>query len=423
MSGHLPRGAWGWALYDFANSAFPTTVMAGFFPIFFKEYWSAGVAASTATFWLGASVSVASLVVALAAPLLGARADATGRHKAFLLAAMLVGITATLALALIGRGAWPSAAFAYVLALAGFLLANVFYDSLLVPLCGGEKLDLVSGLGYGLGYLGGGLLFLQNVLMVQHPSWFGLADEAAAVKVSFLLVGGWWLLFSLPLLLGPLGREAGERFRPALPGWSTLRALCREVLHQRQLRLFLLAYWLYIDGVDTIITMAVDFGKNLGFSTGDLIGALLLVQFTGFPFALLFGWLGGRVGPRTGILLAVAVYLLVTVFAANLETAPLQFLGFEFSQFHLLALLLAMVQGGIQSLSRSYFARLVPPHRAAEYFGLYNLLGKFAAILGPLLLGIVVGLSGNPRAGILSVALLFLAGGAVLVTLPEESRA
>ncbi|MFN2309755.1 MAG: MFS transporter [Gammaproteobacteria bacterium] len=408
------RTVYAWACYDWANSAFATTVMAGFFPLFFKQYWNAGVADTLSTFRLGIANSLASLIVVLLAPLLGAIADRLDRRKGFLLLFAALGVTMTGALHFVAAGAWELAALCYVLAVLGFSGSNLFYDALLVLIARPAQWDRVSALGFALGYLGGGLLFAVNVLMVLHPDWFGLADASTAVRLSFLTVALWWAAFSLPLLFwvhephrtapGPLRQSLGA-------GLRQLGRTLREIGRLPHTFLFLLAYWLYIDGVDTIVRMAVDYGLSLGFPSNSLITALLITQFVGFPAALAFGRLGERIGARRGILIALGVYIAVTAWGAFMD---------QVWEFYLLAVVIGLVQGGVQSLSRSLYARLIPPQRSAEFFGFYNMLGKFAAVLGPALMGGVGVLSGSPRIGILSLLVLFLLGAFLLTRVDLE---
>ena len=405
---HIDRSVFAWALYDWANSAFATVVMAGFFPLFFKQYWSNASDSTVSTFQLGLGNAAASLFIVLVAPLLGAIADRGGRRKRFLFAFAAFGIVATGALSTVGEGEWAAALGLFVAATIGFMGANVFYDALLTTVAEAAEWDLVSAFGFALGYLGGGLLFAVNVAMTLSPASFGLSDAAEAVRLSFLGVALWWALFSLPLL-----RWVHEA-PPAAPlrGLVLLRAGYAQLLdtfhHVRRLRpvfLFLLAYWLYIDGVDTVVRMAVDYGMSLGMETKHLISALLITQFVGFPAALVFGRIGRRWGPRNGIFIALGVYVAVTVGAYFMRSS---------SDFYLLAVAVGLVQGGIQALSRSFYARLIPPGQSAEFFGFYNMLGKFAALLGPLLVSGVGLASGDPRLGMLSLLLLFLGGGWLL---------
>ncbi len=397
-----------WALYDWANSAFATTVMAGFFPVFFKQYWSIGVEASVSTFRLGLANGVASFIIAIAAPLLGAIADRSGSRVRLLAMATVLGAAATGGLYLVEAGHWQLAAMLYGLASIGFWSGVTFCDSLLLDVAAKDELDLVSAYGYALGYIGGGLLFAINVLMTLRPELFGLALASDAVRLSFVTVAGWWLLFSVPVLL--YVREA----RPAQPlgviaaaraGWRELGATITHVRAYRPLVWFLLAYWLYIDGVNTVIKMAVDYGLSLGFPQESLITALLLTQFVAFPAALAFGWLGSRIGAANGIFIALAVYACATVGAYQMDSTW---------EFYALAVTIGLVQGGVQSLSRSYFGALVPAGKQGEFFGFYNMMGKFAAVLGPMLVGVTALMTGSTRAGILSVLVLFVAGAALL---------
>lgn len=383
------KAVWAWALYDWANSAFATTVMAGFFPVFFKTYWSAGADANTSTARLGLGNSLASLAVALLAPFLGAVADRGNARKRFLLLFAYLGVAASAALSLVEKGCWQGAVLIYGLAVFGFSGANIFYDSLLPDVAGPAKVDSVSGLGYAMGYLGGGLLFALNVLMVLRPELFGIVrpdpEEArqAAVRVSFLTVGAWWGFFTLFAAFWVKEASLPSRMRRprnlfALGLGRVVRTL-RKIRRLKTVWLFLTAYWLYIDGVDTIIRMAVDYGLSLGFEGKDLILALLLTQFVGFPCALAFGLLGEKWSTRKAIFLAIGVYVLITLWGIAM-TRRAEFFG--------LAILIGTVQGGIQALSRSYYARLIPRGQRGEFYGFFNMLGKFAAIVGPALIGL-----------------------------------
>ena len=405
-----------WALYDWANSAFATTVMAGFFPAFFQRYWSLGVDPTVSTSRLGFANGVAGFVVAVLAPALGAIADRCGRRKRFLIAWSLIGIVGTGLLWFVGRGEWAAAAALFVVGSIGFAAANVFYDALLLDVAAEAELDRVSAFGYALGYLGGGLLFALNVLMTVKPAWFGLADAAAAVRASFVLVAIWWAVFLLPLALQVRERpgEAGVSLAAAtVQGLRELAATLRHVARYRELALFLVAYWLYIDAVNTIIKMAVDYGVALGLPSESLLAALLMTQFVAFPAALAFGWLGDRIGARRGILIGIAVYTMATLYAFFLDSV---------AEFFALAGVIGLVQGGVQSLSRSFFGRLVPEGKGGEFFGFYNMMGKFATVLGPLLVAVVALATGSSRASIASLAILFLAGGLVLLLVREPAR-
>jgi UMF1 family MFS transporter len=411
------RPALAWAFYDWANSAFATSIMAGFFPIFFKQYWSTGVDASTSTFRLGLANSTGSLIVILLAPLLGAMADQAGAKKKFLFFFALLGVLMSAGLASVGQGAWLLASAFYICAIIGFSGGNVFYDALLVNVATPATSDRVSALGFALGYLGGGLLFAVNVLMTLKPALFGLADAGTAVRLSFLTVAGWWALFTLPLMrwVPEFRPVAGPRQQAVISaGFRQLFATFREIRRLRVVALFLAGYWLYIDGLDTIIRMAVDYGMALGFDSGGLILALLITQFVGFPAALVFGRLGERMGTKKAILLGIGIYLLVTLWAMFMDTIR---------EFYLLAVAIGLVQGGVQSLSRSLYSRLIPAGKSAEFFGFYNMLGKFAAVIGPLLMGLVSLLTDSPRLSLIAIIGLFVSGGIILCLVNEQEGA
>ncbi len=404
----LRRPVIAWALYDWANSAFATTVMAGFFPVFFKQYWSVGTEAAVSTFRLGLANGVGSLLIALSAAWLGAMADRGGARIRMLALFTLLGAGMTGALYFVGQGHWSIAMLIYALASIGFSGGVIFNDSLLVDVAKPAEYDLVSAYGYSLGYAGGGLLLLLNAAMVASPASFGLDGAAEAVRLAFPMVAAWWILFSLPCLLWVREQKPAHALPApdaARAGLRELRSTIREIRRYRPLLWFLLAYWLYIDGVNTIIKMAVDYGLSLGFPQQSLIAALLITQFVAFPAALAFGWLGQRIGARNGIFVAIAIYSIATVAAYWMR---------DISHFYLLAGVIGLVQGGIQSLSRSYYATLVPPGKQGEFFGFYNMMGKFAAVLGPLMVGVTALLTDNTRAGMLSIIVLFV-GGAILL--------
>ncbi|MGQ0586346.1 MAG: MFS transporter [Gammaproteobacteria bacterium] len=410
------RAQWAWAAYDWANSAFATTVLAGFFPIFFRNFWNEGVADAEVTFRLGLAHSASGLFIFLLAPVLGTLADRGGAKKAFLFAFALLGAAATALLAAAPASAWLAATVLFSLASIGFSGSLIFTDALLVDVARPGEYERVSALGYGLGYLGGGLLFALNVAMVLKPGLFGLAGKTAAVQWSFVMVGTWWALFTLPLMRWVRERpaaahRAGHALGDAL---RELAATLRAIRAHRAVWMFLLAYWLYIDGVDTVIRMAVNFGQALGFPDDSLIVALLLVQFVGFPAAIAFGRLGERWGARNSVVLAIAVYAGVTVWAYTLQTV---------AQFYAMAVVIALVQGGVQSQSRALFAQLIPADRAGEFFGFYNMLGKFAVILGPILVGWAALLLDDPRLSLMVLLVLFIPGALLLMRVPVPARA
>ena len=289
----------------------------------------------------------------------------------------------TAGLYLVGKGEWLVAIFVYVMGVIGFSGANIFYDSLLPSVADESNVDSVSSLGFAMGYLGGGLLFFLNVVMTLQPTIFGLADAGEAVRWSFVSVALWWGTFTIITIAWVPEPESGKNEsteNSVREGFNQLYRTFQEIRHLKTVLLFLLAYWFYIDGVDTIVKMAVDYGITIGFESNDLIIALLIVQFVGFPAALIFGRLGEHWGVRPSIFLAIGVYIAVTIWGSMMR---------EKYEFYVLAVVIGLVQGGIQALSRSYYSRLIPKNQVAEYFGFYNMLGKFAAILGPVLMGVV----------------------------------
>ncbi|MCL4791985.1 MAG: MFS transporter [Gammaproteobacteria bacterium] len=405
-----------WAFYDWANSAYSLLVVTAFVPLMLGGFWNDGAASPVTTFRLGVGNGIASAVVVLLAPLLGAMTDRAGRRKPWLAAFTGLGVLATAGLAAVGPGGWMLALFCFVLGSIGFFAANSLYDALLIDVAPPQAWDRVSALGYALGYLGSALLFVLSIAMLAQPERFGLASAVDSTRLSFLMVAVWWALFTVPLLLWVRERRDG---RAALSG-SSLRAGFRQLYRtlqavrgQPQLLRFLVAYWLYIDGVYTIIKMAVDYGLSQGLSSTEVTGAILITNFIGFPAAIGFGLLGERLGARRGIYLALAVYILATSAAVSMKTA---------ADFYVLAISIGLVQGGVQSLSRSLYARLIPVESRGEYFGFYNMMGKFSSIVGPVLAGTAALVSGSQRIGILSILLLFAAGLWLLsrVRLPAE---
>lgn len=403
-----------WSLYDWANSAFAITVMSAFFPLFLKQYWSAGADATITTFRLGLANSIGGIVIALFSPVLGAIADQGGTRKRYLILFSAMAIVMTGALQFVGRGEWTLAIALYVFAVIGFSGSNSFYDALLVSVASEPRLDKVSSLGFALGYLGGGLLFAVNVAMTLWPARFGLADASEAVRLSFGTVAAWWAVFSVPLLVfvkepGAAGHLSG--WAAASAGLLQLAATLREIRRLRMMLIFLLAYLLYIDGVGTLARMALDYGMALGFDEKKLIVALLITQFVGLPASIAFGHLGARFGAKAGIHIGIGVYIAATLWGYAMK---------EVWEFYALAVVIGLVQGGVQSLSRSLFARIMPVARAGEFFGFYNMLGKFSVVIGPLLVGLAALATGSSRAAILVVVALFLAGGILLYFVDER---
>ncbi len=408
----IKRARRAWCLYDWANSAFATTIMAALYPPFFHGLaQAAGRSGAEATALWGYVTAAALLLVALTAPLLGAVADVVGGRKKLLAVFAGMGILFTCLFATLGTDAWRTAALLFVGANFGFAASIIFYESLLPSLAQGRDMDRLSTQAYGLGYAGGGLLLTLNLLWVMRPEWFGMPDTGFAIRASFISVAVWWGAFSVPLLRHvpepPVVREPGENTGgPVLTrGFRRLFQTFAEIRQHRQLLVFLAAYWIYNDGIGTIVKMATAYGSEIGIGMTDLIGALVLTQFIGIPCALLFGRLARRTSPRQAILMALGVYLLISIGGFFMRTAL---------HFYLLAGVVGTVQGGAQALSRSLFASMVPRHRSAEFFGFYSTSGKLAGVAGPMIFGLVSHLTGTGRLGILSLVVFFAVGGYLL---------
>ncbi|TAJ11125.1 MAG: MFS transporter [Planctomycetota bacterium] len=399
-----------WALYDWANSAFYTTVVTAVFPVWFQRVVAAERSPEDASFAFRATTTGALLVAALCAPLLGALADFLGARKRFLAAATAVGILATLALAFAGRGDVGLALGAFGIASVAVTLAIVFYDSLLPSVARNDELDRVSAAGFALGYIGGGLLFAGNLALLAKPAWFGL-DAASAVSVAFVSVALWWAIFALPLFrrvpepVRALERDERPAGRAFATAFTRLGETVRTLRGYKHAFLMLLAFLLYSDGINTIIRFATSFGAAKGIGDGAMMRALLAVQLVGFPASLLFARLAARITPKRALFLALAVYGVVCVFASRMDS--------EFD-FWVLAMLVALVQGGCQALSRSLFASMTPRHKSTEFFAFFSLSEKFGAVLGPLLLTLATSAGVPDALAILSLAVFFVLGGLVL---------
>jgi MFS transporter, UMF1 family len=314
----------------------------------------------------------------------------------------------------VGQGQWQMAVLFYVVASIGYMGGNIFYDSLLPSIASNENVDYVSSLGFSVGYIGGGLLFLVNVLMYQHPEWFGIADGSNAIRLSFLSVAVWWAVFTIPILLfvpEPKNENSVPLLHALKAGAKQLKQTFNRIREMKVIGIFLLAYWFYIDGVDTIVRMAVKMGSSLGFETGDLIVALLMVQFIAFPAALAYNWFAQKIGTKNAVFVAIGGYAAITFLAYFMN---------DRLHFFALAGLIGLFQGGIQALSRSLYARLIPVGKEGEFFGFYNMLGKFAAVIGPVLMGWVTLATGSVRLGILSILILFILGALLLTKVDFE---
>jgi UMF1 family MFS transporter len=401
-----------WILYDWANSAFMTTVIAAVFPIYYASVAARDLPPDVAASRFGWATTAALAVVAVLAPVLGALADYAALKKRLLFVFQTLGVLATMAMYFIGPGDWQLALWLFVLGNIGVSGAFTFYDSLLPHIARRDELDTVSTAGYALGYLGGGLLLAVNLLWIQKPEWFGFRDAGVATRVSFVSVGVWWMVFSIPLFrqvpepaLALAGARTGGLAQLTVATFRQLGHTMRELARYKQALLMIAAFLVYNDGINTIIRMASLYGTQIGIAQGHLIAALLLVQFVGVPFSFLFGRLAGAMGAKRAIFLSLAVYALISVLGYYMTSA---------THFYALAFLVGMVQGGSQALSRSMFASMIPRQKSSEFFGFFAVFEKFAGIVGPLVFAWVIAQTGSSRQAILSVIAFFVVGAALL---------
>jgi UMF1 family MFS transporter len=411
-----------WAMYDWANSAFQTTIVAAIFPIFFQKVAAAGMPGPVATSRFAWATTWAILAVAVIAPLLGAVADRAPLKKTFLAVFLAIGATATAAMYFITRGDWILALVLFVISNIGVAGSVVFYESLLPHIARGEELDRVSTAGYALGYLGGGVLLAINIVMMSQPSWFMLPSREIAVRVSLASVAIWWVAFSIPLFRHvpepPVEGRAAKTPGGLGAAARQLVQTLRELRRYKQAFMLLLAFLLYNDGIQTIIRMATTYGTEIGIDENAMIAALLLTQFVGVPFGFLFGFLAGRIGPKPAVFIGLAVYASISILGYFMRTS---------THFFALALAVGMVQGGTQALSRSLFASMIPRHKSSEFFAFFGVFERYAGILGPAVFAWVVAHSGSSRNAILSVLVFFIVGGALLTLVDvkagrEEAR-
>jgi UMF1 family MFS transporter len=407
IRGVIDRKVAAWAFYDWANSAFALSIMAVLYPLFLGSYWSDGASGSAVTARLAWITAASNFAVAVLAPVFGTIADAGGYRKRFLVVLALAGAVMTGLLAAVGEGNWPWALGLYMLASIGFYSSTVFYDSLLIDVTKPRYFDFVSALGFSLGYLGGASLLALHVWMLTSPATFGLASSVEAMKVAFVSVGLWWALFLVPLI-----RHVPEHKRELVVHEKILRAAYRElrmtiakVGQYRNVVLFLFSYLLYIGGVFTVISMAVNYGQRLGFGDQDLVKALMITNFVGFPATFLYGWFGHRYGPKRGIYFALAVYIAASGWAGFMT---------DVGEFYTLAIVIGCVQGGVQGLSRSLYAALIPPDSPGEFFGFYNMVTKLSHVVGPFLVGIAATVSDDPKFILLALLPMFVIGVSVL---------
>jgi UMF1 family MFS transporter len=405
-----------WAMYDWANSAFAVIILTAVFPVYYRALViNAGGSPADATAYWAYTTSASMLVVALAGPFLGAMADIAGGTKRFLGVALVLGVLGSAGLAFLGEDTFLLGAVILAVGNLGFAGGNIFYEALLPHIARQDDIDRVSARGYALGYLGGGLLLIVVTLWLLWPNSFWTADRDSALRGSFISVAVWWLVFALPLFRtvpAPSTREAaGASMRLVISGLQQPARTLSQIRRYRQLAVFLAAFWLYNDGISTIIKIATAYGDEIGIDHNHMLIALILTQLVGFPSTLGFGVLAGILGAKGTILVGLATYGLISIGGFFMKNAV---------HFYLLAVVVGLVQGGTQALSRSLFATMVPKTRSAEFFGFFSTGEKFAGIIGPALFGFVGQGMGSSRWGIISVTLLFVAGAALLWRVDEQ---
>ncbi|RCW56537.1 MFS transporter [Halanaerobium sp. ST460_2HS_T2] len=399
------KTVYAWAMYDWANSAFATVILATVLPIFYKDVAGINLPGNLATSYWGYTQTIAMIIIAIISPILGAAADYSDSKKTFLKFFVFLGITGTSLLFFVNEGNYLLASFFFIIANIGFSGGNVFYDGFLTDISDADSIDYISSLGYAAGYLGGGLLLALNLLMISKPALFGISTVTLATQISFITVAVWWFIFSLPAFKYlPAPEKRVEKIPLAKytkMAFGRLKSTFVHIRKYRELWKFLLAFWIYNDGIGTIIRMATIYGREVGIGQTDLIGALLLTQFIGIPFALIFAKIAGKVTAKKGIYLALTIYTAITFYGYFLDSAL---------DFWILAGIVGMVQGGAQALSRSLYGAMVPESKSAEFFGFYGVSSKFAAIIGPTVFAYAGQLTGSSRYGIIAVASFFVLG-------------
>ena len=402
-----------WIWYDWANSAFATTMIAAVMPIFFSDVATHSLSKTTATAYWGYTQSISLILLVFFSPILGSIADRAGRKKQFLRFFTYVGIAASLLMATIDQGEWVWASLLVIFGTLAFACSNIFYDAFLPEIADEKNRDMVSSRGYALGYIGGGVLLALQLILIQNPAWFGLTT-VSATQISFALVGVWWFVFSLPLFRSVQEKQKISNesvFQLSKNSVRQVLQTIKELPRYPELLRFLLAFWFFNDGINTIIKMATIYGREIGIGTSDLIFALLITQFVGLPCTLLFGKIAGWFGSKRTLMMTIIVYLFIVLLGYGMTTS---------FHFYALAILVGVVQGASQALSRSIYSQLVPFGRNAEFFGFYGLSGKFSAIFGPFVFGLAAQLTGSSRFGILSLAVFFLIGIGLLWGLQIE---
>ena len=401
-----------WIAYDAGNSAFATTVVAAFFPIFYLEFWASNLPKIEASIYLNWTLVICNVSILLSGPVIGAVTDINQSTKRSLTIFTITSVFFVGLLYFLSAGSWILALIFFGIANFCFCVAQIPYDKILTKISTPEKFSIISNQGYAWGYAGGGLLFIVNALMSIYPTSFGLASQSDAIRVSFLMVSIWWLLFLIPLLLNfQETRDPHKSKGIVLSSLKNIVTTLKSVYQYKNAFLFLIAFFLFIDGAHTVIYLASTFALNLGLETSSIIQALILVQLVAFPATLIWGYIANRFGDKLVLYITISSYIFIIIYSTTLSSAL---------EFYLLAAWVGCVQGGIQGSSRGYFGKLIPKEKAGEFFGLYNVMGRAGAILGPLLVGTFLTLYGNVRIALLPIAILFIIGGLLLTRVKNE---
>jgi MFS transporter, UMF1 family len=405
-----------WVFYDWANSAYSLLITTAIFPLYFKAAANnAGLAATTSTAFWGYANSIATLLVSVCAPILGTIADYQGFKKKFFAFFFTLGIVFTTFLAVVPNSQWLILLICYMLTVIGFAGANIFYDAFLVDVTTEDRMNRISSRGFAMGYIGSTIPFIISIaLIILSQQKVIPLSVTVASQAAFVITALWWGLFTIPMLKNVQQVYYIERVsNPISSSFKRMYATFKHIKSYRPLFLFLLAYFFYIDGVDTIITMSTTYGTDLGISSTNLLIILFATQVVAAPFSILYGKLAEKFKGKTMLIVGIFVYIVICTYAYFMKTTL---------DFWILAMLVASSQGGIQALSRAYFARLVPKENANEFFGFYNIFYKFAAILGPSLVGLTAYITKNTNSGVFSLIILFGIGGFILYRVPESAN-
>ena len=397
-----------WIAYDAGNSAFATTVIAAFFPLFFSSYWAGNIDEITSAKYFTAGLTIMNLVILIGMPIIGAITDVKNLTKTFFSVFSFLGALLVISFAFVSEKEWLFALILYGIALFCFSAAIVLYDKILIYISSSHNISKVSGFGYSVGYLGGGTLFVINAFMVMNPSFFGLENSAAAIKLSFGTVGIWWIIFTLPLFINYEQPKIQEG--KIIDAFKQIYKTFIDITNQKNIVLFLIAFFLYIDGVHTVMSLAAIFANSIGIGQESIILALILVQFVAAPATFIWSYVSTRYGDKMVIYMSILIYIGVIFYSMGLDNAY---------EFYFMAGLIGSVQGGIQASSRSLFAKIIPEDKSGEFFGFYNTFGRAGSVIGPLLVNVFLVAFNNIRIALIPLIVLFILGALFLKFVKE----